>query len=79
MQAHTTPACPRAGGNVMVESQPDLLRAENGVTARREYGLTPNGNPISGRWVLRDAGGRWIDFDQYQHDLFERNGLQPNY
>jgi len=40
---------------------------------RREWGDTPNGNPLGGRWVLRDEKGNWIDFDQYSNDLAERN------
>jgi hypothetical protein len=63
----------------MVEIQPDVYRAANGFTARREGGQTPNGNPVGQRWVLRDAAGAWVDFDQYRHDLFERNGLRPAY
>jgi len=65
--------------NVMIEVELDVYRAANGFTARREDGLTPNGNPVCQRFVLRDAVGNWIDFDQYRHDLFERNGLRPTY
>lgn len=65
--------------NVMIEVEPDVYRAANGFTARREDGLTPNGNPVGQRFVLRDTAGNWIDFDQYRHDLFERNGLRPAY
>lgn len=62
---------------VMREVEPDVYRADNGATVRREYGLTPGGNPLSGRWVLRDAQGGWVDFHQYRHDLFEHNGYRP--
>lgn len=65
--------------NVMREIEPDVYQAENGFTARREEGLTPNGNPVAGRWVLRDASGAWVDHNQYRHDLFEQNGLKPSY
>ena len=44
-------------------------------TMTREYGNTPNGNPINGRWVLRDHRGWWVDFDKYSSDLAERNNL----
>ena len=44
-------------------------------TLEREYGCTPNGNPITGRWVLRDNQGLWIDCDRYRNDVSERNGL----
>ena len=49
---------------------------EQGGIVKREYGLTPNGNPLSGRWVYRDATGKLIDFDRYRHDLFEHNNLR---
>lgn len=42
---------------------------DTGWTMRREYGLTPNGNPMNGRWVLRDDSGKMIDFDKYRNDL----------
>lgn len=65
--------------NVMVEGPGEVYRAENGFTAQREDGLTPNGNPIGKRWVLRDPSGAWVDFNQYRHDLFEHHGLRPAY
>lgn len=46
-----------------------------GITVYREYGKTPNGNPIGGRWVYR-KDGVFMDFDQYQSDLMERNKLK---
>jgi hypothetical protein len=45
------------------------------LTAKREYGTTPNGNPMNGMWVLQTATGEMVDFDQYRHDLASRNGL----
>ncbi|MFN9474652.1 MAG: hypothetical protein ACK59X_24910 [Acidovorax sp.] len=54
----------------------EVYLGSDGSTARRETGSTPNGNPIAQRWVLRDANGVWIDFDQYRHDLFERHGFR---
>jgi len=65
--------------NVMYEVEPDVYQATNGFSARREDGMTPNGNPIGGRWVLRDASGTCVDFHQYRHDLFEHNGLRTSY
>ncbi|MCK6433163.1 MAG: hypothetical protein L6Q68_09035 [Aquabacterium sp.] len=65
--------------NVMVEVEPDVYRAANGFSARRENGLTPEGNTVAQRWVLRDADGAWVDFNQHRHDLFEHNGLRTNY
>lgn len=65
--------------NVMHEVEPDVYRAENGFTASREDGLTPSGNPVGLRWVLRDASGAWVDVHQYRHDLFEHNGFRTSY
>lgn len=65
--------------NVMVKTNSELYQSANGFTARIEFGNTPNGNPVSGRWVLRDVNGTWVDFDQYRHNLFERNGLRTDY
>ena len=53
----------------------DKYATEDGWMMRREHGETPNGNPIAGRWVLRDQRGEWVDFDQYRSDLAERNGM----
>jgi hypothetical protein len=44
--------------------------AADGRTIRREHGLSPNGNPLCGRWVLREADGTFVDYDQYRYDLF---------
>lgn len=43
---------------------------------QREYGLTPNGNHLGGKWVLRGPEGQFIDFDKYRSDLMERNGFE---
>ena len=44
------------------------------VSIKREYEtLTPRGNLMNGRWVLRIAG-EMVDFDCYRNDLAERNG-----
>jgi len=48
----------------------------NGLQMKREYeGVTPNGNPFGGRWVLR-RDGEYIDVDQYRNDLAERNNIE---
>lgn len=47
-----------------------------GVKLSREYGLTPNGNPLGGHWVLRDKDGTMVAFDQYRNDLAERHKLK---
>jgi hypothetical protein len=53
----------------------ELYIFANGFQMQREDGKTPNGNDISGRWVLRDDKFNWIDFDTYRHNLCERNNL----
>lgn len=65
--------------NVMHEVEPGVYVSESGFTARCEDGLTPNGNPVGRRWVLRDASGVWVDVNQYRLDLFEQNGLRTAY
>ena len=50
---------------------------ENGLTMARESGtLTPNGNDVAGRWVLRNGTGEWVDYDRYRNDLAERHDLE---
>lgn len=49
--------------------------SSQGLSIHREYGKTPNGNDMSGRWVLRDSKNNMIDFDQYRNDLADRNNL----
>lgn len=45
------------------------------VSIEREYEtLTPRGNLMNGRWVLRIAG-ELVDFDYYRNDLVERHGF----
>lgn len=46
------------------------------VMARDHVGLTPNGNPLAGRWALRDAAGTLIDYDKYRYDLAERHNIE---
>jgi hypothetical protein len=51
-------------------------RSSDGWTMTRELGETPNGNPIARRWVLRDETGKFLDVDQYRHDLSDRFGVE---
>lgn len=52
-------------------------RASDGsLSMKREFGETPCGNPMSGRWVIRDHRGAMVDFDQYANDLAERHHLK---
>ena len=52
-----------------------LYESEEGYKLEREYGYTPHGNGMRGRWVLRDAKGEIIDFDMYRNDIASRNNL----
>lgn len=54
----------------------DTYRSQGGIEVSREYGKTPNGNDLLGRWVLRNSKGEFKDFDQYRSDLAERNHLE---
>ena len=54
----------------------DEYKSDTGHTVKREYGKTPNGNNLSGRWVFRNTKGEMKDFDQYRSDLAERNHLE---
>ena len=57
-----------------------LLVAPDGRQLMRETNtLTPNGNHVRGRWVLRDVNGIFIDFDKYSHDLMGRHDLAYEY
>lgn len=64
----------------MQEISDDEYRSADGSSLRREHGLTPNGNPMNGRWVLRSGPGGMVDFDRYRNDIAERHGLKlvPN-
>lgn len=55
------------------ESEPEVYSGEE-FKMKREYGLTPNGNHMNGKWVLR-KNGEIIDYDKYRNDVAERNNL----
>lgn len=59
----------------MVPMSDDSYTSSEGYILQREFGNTPNGNPICGRWVFRSPSGAWIDVDQYRFDLASRHGL----
>lgn len=61
---------------LMKKTGTDQFQSDEGSTLQREYGKTPNGNDIGGRWVLRSPEGTMIDFDQYRYDIAERHGLK---
>lgn len=60
----------------MARTNDDRYEADNGFVLAREYGKTPNGNPMGGRWVLRDDKRNMVDFDQYSNDIAERHNLR---
>ncbi len=65
---------------LMVKVNSGLYESSDGTFfASIEEGTTPNGSPVGGRWVLRDATGARVDVDQYRNNLFERNGLRTHY
>lgn len=72
-QEKTMPFMGRAGRKARLRER---YICSNGCTMKREYGRTPNGNAVRGRWVLRDKGGAWMDVDTYRYDLFERHKLK---
>nr|OQX98428.1 MAG: hypothetical protein B6I27_02635 [Erwiniaceae bacterium 4572_131] len=49
---------------------------KTGCKLQKEYGKTPNGIKLNGRWVLRDKDNIFIDFDMYVNALAERNNLE---
>jgi len=51
-------------------------KAADGSTLKREYGKTPNGNDMNGRWVLRNPEGKFLTFDQYRSDIAEEYSLK---
>lgn len=50
--------------------------SDDGWSLNREQGETPNGEPIDGRWVLRNPLGEFLDVDQYRHDMAARHKLK---
>ena len=59
----------------MRQTSEDNYIGEDGFGMQREYGETPNGNRIGGRWVLRGPGCVWLDIDYNRHDLMSRHGF----
>lgn len=50
-------------------------RAEDGSKLEREHGKRPNGEPMHGWWVYRDAAGQIVDYSPYVNDLAYNHGL----
>jgi hypothetical protein len=59
----------------MRQTSEDNYVGDDGYHMQREYGTTPNGNPVGGFWVLRGPNDEWVDYDQYRFDLMGRNGF----
>lgn len=62
---------------VIYDEKLDRYTSPDFIAYRDYQGLTPNGNPMAGRWVLLDSQGKFIDWDAYRSDLFERNNIDP--
>ena len=63
-------------GVIQKQTDPERYLFGCGLSMQREEsGLTPQGNPVGGRWVLRSGDGDWIDHDQDRADLAQRHGL----
>ncbi len=74
-QMGTTTAPSLRVSRKMRQTSEDNYVSDDGFRMQREYGLTPQGNPVAGRWVLRGPDGEWIDHDQYRNDLLPRYGF----
>ena len=60
----------------MIEINVDHYVSVDGeIVMFREYGRTPNGNEIYGRWVLRQSGF-FIDYNQYRFDMAAAHNLK---
>lgn len=53
-------------------------RGDGLVLSREWNSKMPNGEPMSGWWVLRDAEGKMVDYDQYRNDIASRHDLTLN-
>lgn len=64
---------------VIYNEDTDTYTCDEYIINRDWHGLTPQGNPMGGRWVLKDLDGKYLDHDRYRNDLFERNSLRCKY
>lgn len=61
----------------MVRTAANRYETFTGLILQREQdSLTPNGNPMDGRWVLRGPTGVLIDFAPSLNDIAERNNIR---
>lgn len=61
---------------IMNQISADKYVSDCGYNLEREYGLSPNGYPLNGKWVLRDPTGKMLDFDKYRYDIEEYYNLK---
>ena len=54
----------------------EYATADGRVIKREAEGLTPNGNPVANRWVLRSSEGAFLDIHQYRNDIFEHKHMR---
>lgn len=60
----------------LVETEYEDYRSEDGHRLRRENrAVSPNGNRLHLKWVLRDKDMRYVDHDTYRHDIMARHGF----
>lgn len=52
-----------------------IIDGKVAVLQRETDTLTPNGNKMGGRWVLR-IDHKMVDFDQYRNDIADRYRLE---
>ena len=74
-QTAAIPAQPLRMTRKIRQISEDNYISDDGFRVQREYGLTPEGNQVAGRWVLRGPEGEWVDYDQYRNDLLPRHGF----
>ena len=54
----------------------EIYISDEGETIQRKTdGMTPNRNEFWGQWAYYNVDGELVDWNQYRHDLFERNNI----
>lgn len=62
---------------VEVDDHYRYIRNDVQFTIAREYGKSPEGNPLMGAWVIRNFfTGDYIDHDRHRTDLAERHAIK---
>jgi hypothetical protein len=59
--------------NLQYQHTKAIYRAPCGMSlVREDHTLTPQGESMGGRWVLRNNDREIIGYDQYRNDIAER-------